>query len=297
MSNLQTHIASLEALITKANALPTEKKIQETKTVTPSTSSQTVQPDSGYDGLGKVTVNAMPTGTLATPTIEVDANGKITAKVNQSSDGYIASGSKSATKQLAFQAAKTITPSAASQIAVSSGYYTGGNITVAGDSNLVAGNIKKGTSIFGITGNYEGSGGNGDTSMEDALITRSITNYANNRVESIGRYAFTYCTSLTTASFPACTTIGNYAFRSCTSLTTVSFPVCKTIGNYAFSGCSSLTKIYLTGSSVCSLPNTTVFMGTGINAVAGSIYVPASLVATYKVTTNWAYYSSRIFGV
>ena len=156
MSNLQTQIASLEALITKANALPTEKKIQESKTVTPSTSAQTVQPDSGYDGLGKVTVNAMPTATLATPTIEVSSSGVITAKVNQSSAGYIASGANtSKTHNLTTQAAQTITPGTSNKT-IASGRYLTGTQTIKGDANLVAGNIKSGVSIFGVTGTHEG---------------------------------------------------------------------------------------------------------------------------------------------
>lgn len=107
----------------------TEPKLQ-AKTVTPTTSLQTVNPDSGYDGLSKVTVNAMPTATQATPSITVSSSGLITAKSTQSA-GYVASGTKSATKQLTVQAAKTITPSTSSQTAVASGRYTTGAVTVA----------------------------------------------------------------------------------------------------------------------------------------------------------------------
>lgn len=80
--------------------------------------------------------------TSVAPTISVSSSGLITAT----------SGDKSATKQLTTQAATTITPGTSSQTAVSSGRYTTGNIYVAGDSNLVAENIKSGVSIFGVDG-------------------------------------------------------------------------------------------------------------------------------------------------
>lgn len=129
-----------------------EPTLQE-KTVTPSTSAQTITPDSGYDGLSKVTVNAMTTATQATPSISVSSSGLITASATQSA-GYVSSGTKSATKQLTTQAAKTVTPGTSNQTAVASGRYTTGTVTVSGDANLVAGNIKSGTSIFGVTGAY-----------------------------------------------------------------------------------------------------------------------------------------------
>ena len=100
------------------------------KSVTPTTSAQSVTPDSGYDGLSKVNVGAMPTATQATPSINVSTSGLITASATQSA-GYVVSGTKSATKQLTTQAAKTVTPSTSVQTAVSSGRYTTGAIKVA----------------------------------------------------------------------------------------------------------------------------------------------------------------------
>lgn len=51
--------------------------------------------------------------------------------------------------------AQTVTPGTSNKT-LNSGYYSG-NITVKGDSNLTAANIKSGTSIFGVTGSYTGS--------------------------------------------------------------------------------------------------------------------------------------------
>ena len=56
------------------------------------------------------------------------------------------------------------------------------------------------------------AGVGGDTSAEDSLVTRTLTSYTNDRVTSIGVYAFYNCTSLTSVNFPACTSIGNSAF-------------------------------------------------------------------------------------
>lgn len=149
----------------------TEPKLQ-AKTVTPTTSLQTVNPDSGYDGLSKVTVNAMPTATQATPSITVSSAGLITASATQTA-GYVAAGTKSATKQLTTQGAQTITPGTSNKT-ISSGRYLTGTQTIKGDSNLVAGNIKKGTSIFGVAGSYEGTAGE-DVTAETNQYTSLLT--------------------------------------------------------------------------------------------------------------------------
>ena len=192
------------------------------------------------------------------------------------------------TGNIAFQAAKTITPSTTSQIAISAGYYASGSVTVAaipntyvkpsysrgastytpgttnqtisagtyltgvqtikGDSNLVAANIKSGTSIFGVTGTYEGSGGGGSgdaaewSEAEDAMVMGTLSQYTNDRVTRIGNYAFQYCSSLTSINFPVCMSIGFSAFQRCSNLTDINFPACTSIGNYAFQYCSSLAS-------------------------------------------------------
>jgi hypothetical protein len=139
--------------------------VLQSKTVTPTTSKQTVKPDTGYDGLSDVTVNAMASGAMSD--ITVSSAGVITSQIGTS--GYLASGTKK-TKSLTTQAAKTVTPTTSNQTAVASGRYTTGAVTVKGDSNLIAGNIKKGTSIFGVTGTYEGSGGGSGGGVETFTI-------------------------------------------------------------------------------------------------------------------------------
>ena len=180
------------------------------------------------------TINELPNAgdQQATPVISVSSNGLITATA----------GTKTSTHQLAFQAAKTITPTTASQTAVSSGYYTGGAVTIKGDSNLVARNIKSGVSIFGVNGTYAGSGG--DTNMEDSLIIMSMTSYMNDRVTTIGQGAFAYASALSKVNFPNVTTIADYAFTDCSKLSSISFPAATIIGHDAFIRCNLQTASF-----------------------------------------------------
>ena len=104
-----------------------------------------------YNQNGDVVTGNIATRSLSSPSISVSSSGLITASVSQSS-GYVSSATKSATKQLTIQSGTTITPGTSQKTAVSSGRYTTGTVYVAGDSDLVASNIRQGVNIFGVTG-------------------------------------------------------------------------------------------------------------------------------------------------
>ena len=259
-----------------------DPKLQE-KTVTPATSAQSVTPDSGYDGLSKVTVNAMPTATQATPSISVNSSGLITASATQTA-GYVAAGTKSATKQLTTQAAKTITPSTSLQTAVAAGRYTTGAVTVAaipstyvkptatkaattytpntadqtiaagtycsgaqtikGDANLVAGNIKSGVSIFGVAGSYEGSGGGSGGGGNVEICTLTIEKTARLAVATV---------YYTNASVELC----EYLLAAMPAVQTVTFEVLKN----SIVCISGTVQVDESGSATCLYENTFAVTG------------------------------------
>lgn len=143
-------------------------------------------------------INSIPKDThqaveQATPSLTLNAaTGEVTAEATQAA-GLVAAGTKKATMQLATQAAKTVTPSAAQQTAVASGKYTTGNVVVAAvpteaktvelsmpsgnqtvspssgkflsevtvkkPATMLPENIKKGVSIGGVVGTLESGGG------------------------------------------------------------------------------------------------------------------------------------------
>ena len=102
---LQTNNSSLEDIIEQINHLPdaggSQPNLQD-KTVDPTTSEQIVNADNGYDGLGTVTVNAMPVTEVATPVIRFNPNNGLIAATTTQNTGYTNGGITNSTLQLAF---------------------------------------------------------------------------------------------------------------------------------------------------------------------------------------------------
>lgn len=240
------------------------------KTVIPTSQSQTISADSGYDAISEVLVQGDSNLISSNIASGVSIFGVV---------GTFAGGGnlKSFIEQHG-----TMTSFSNSEVSII------GTGAFAYCTNLTTVSFPSCTSI----GNYAFQ-----------LCTR-LTTASFPLCKSIGSSAFAYCYSLTTVSFPSCTSIGLSAFAYCSSLITANFPSCTSIGANAFNRCYNLLSLYLTGSSIVNLSNPNTFTSspiagytTSTGGVYGSIFVPSSLYSTYIASTNWAYFSSRFVSV
>lgn len=156
---------------------------------------------------------------------------------------------------------KSATPGAqAVEVTPDAGKYLS-KVTVQGDANLVASNIKKDVNVFGVTGTYEGTETNFATFVEGttgtiqipAVTTIRNTCFQNQKhnylipgtVESIGDYAFDGCSGMTRLVLPAgLASLGAYAFRNCKNIESdVIIPeAINNILGAVFYGCSKITR-------------------------------------------------------
>lgn len=98
-------------------------------------------------------------------------------------------------------------------------------------------------------------------------------------VMSIGDYTFKDCSSLTSINLPeGITSIGKWTFRGCSNLTNITIPNgVESIGEYAFSLCSSLTNV--------TIPNSVVSIGMKAFSACSSltsVTIPNSVVSIDK---------------
>lgn len=277
VSHYATASANMAALINNQN-----------KEVSPTTTQQEIYADTGYTGLNKVTVNAMSRGSATTPdttitttpTISVDNNGLITATNSKTQSvtpsvvaGYIATGTAgtitvtgSNTQQLTTQGAATYTPTTTNQT-IASGTYLTGTQTISGDTDLVAGNIKQGVTIFGVEGTYSGAGA--------SLQTKSV-NPTESEQEVTPDSGYDGLSKVTVGAISSTYVGSGITQRSSTDLTASGATVTVPAGYYSTQATKSVTSGSVTAPS--SISGTSASISTGTNTL--------TLTKTVSVTPN-----------
>lgn len=103
-----------------------------------------------------------------------------------------------------------------------------------------------------------------DYSVEDGLITRTLTSYYNDRITTIGANVFYGYATLTKIDVPNVTSIGTTAFAR-SGLIETNFPKVDTIASQAFANNSTLKKISL--PSITSLTSNALREMTGLEEI------------------------------
>ena len=117
----------------------------------------------------------------------------------------------------------------------------------------------------------------------------SLETYQNKYATGVMDGGFSNCSHLTSIDLPNATSIGNGAFSYCDRLKSVDLPNAISIGNRAFESARSLKTIFLRSKTMCT--------GMGSPYIedyfATTIYVPESLIDSYKTATYWSSNASR----
>lgn len=110
---------------------------------------------------------------------------------------------------------------------------------------------------------------------------------------SIASYTFAWCEALNNVNLPLVDSIEYGCFQYCKKLSFIDLPSVCSIKGYGFNNCSVLETIILRSETMCTLASEDAFYNTPIRSKTGYIYVPASLVDTYKTATNWTAYADQ----
>lgn len=258
----------------------------QTKTITPTSSVQTVNPDTGYDGFSQVIVNAGSGGggssTLTTKTITV--NGTYNAS-SDNADGYSSVIVNVPTGSTINNQNKTVTPSESIQSITADSGYTGlGTVTVNG-----------------IPFDYVGSGidqlDSSDLTVSGATVTVPAGYYENGASKSVTTMTLpTAAASSATSDYTSKATIGRSTAAQYINIppgynSTGAYYVINAVADGSATGPSSLSgssATITTGTNTITLTKTGVTTTPTVSAgyVSSATASTATVALTASVTVN-----------
>lgn len=165
-----------------------------------------------------------------------------------------------------------------------SGDYTNGRVTNVGAQAFRNCNALTGVSLPNVT-SISGSGTFNSCSSMRYVYLPNLTSLS-------GEGYFTGCSSLIDLNFASLQSYNNYAGMNVPAAV-LDFPSLTSIsGSRGFSSATNLQALVLRASSCCTLQCSEsvgyMFSSTPILDGTGYIYVPAELLESYKVATNWS---------
>lgn len=143
----------------------------------------------------------------------------------------------------------------------------------------------------------------GDEVVAGMIVDGSITEFNDDVLTVVEKYAFAGCSELTSVSLPNVTILKEYCFQECKKLTSISLLNATTLESYVFYNCYKLEtvtipKVTSIGSSAFSNVNTIKSMtlpaipptleGTFRLCSSGVFHIPAGSLSAYQNATNWS---------
>lgn len=295
-------------VLTIVRSTNNKEPVLQEKIVTPAEVAQTVAPDSEYDGLSKVVVNAIPSEyVVPSGALEINENGsydisdKASVNVNVASSGGV--------DYLAMRLTQTPYEYENSEITKLPAYG------FRDDGGIVKATFPNVTSI----GRYTFYSCTKLTSINIPKLTSLPANAVDNcdqlqhisfpNVTSIAEKSINSCDNLKSLHLPKLTSLPTQGIYSCNNLESIAINNVTSISATAFYyGYSLLAVIITQTTSIATLTKggfnycyhilgTTNSTYNPTGAKDGFIYVPDSLVADYKAATNWSTYADQIKGL
>lgn len=137
----------------------------------------------------------------------------------------------------------------------------------------------------------------GEQALFDALVSHQLTEFNDDCVTELGAHALRGHENLRSVNFPSLTKIGQGAFMECSNLESIDIGATLTsIGAQFASSDAKLKALILRSTSgVCPTVNAHDWLsGYSFAKLQGLIYVPRSMVNSYKTTRYWIPYRFAI---
>lgn len=106
----------------------------------------------------------------------------------------------------------------------------------------------------------------------------------------VSQGSFARCTGLPEIVLPSVSSVWGYGFYGCSALKKADFGATVAFSAKAFEDCAKLDTLILRGASVCNIAGVNVFNKTPFasNGTGGTVYVPEALIPEYQAATNWS---------